>query len=201
MMTYDFIKKLDQQSCDLYKKKRDKNIYEFDLTLWHLVYKLSQNKPEIAHDRFGINDDTIKNLSMASESQLARLASGVLISFKLETPELEIISLLQKDYDPIILIHDKIDALDCTYWLLLKKIASKDKDIAQQIFGVSMELVEKVSNATDNQLRSMSKLAMTSFSLRFNQNLIIEILNENKENPRYLISKLKKIQQSIRIEK
>ena len=70
-----------QEPSTSIKKKPDRNVYEFDLTLWNLLSTLAKERRDDAASQFSLGMDTVQKLSLATPSQLEALASGVLISF------------------------------------------------------------------------------------------------------------------------
>ncbi len=189
MLEMDIIGAWDIRAVNLDQEEADRNVYEFDLTLWSLLRTLAKERPQDAATQFSLGTSTIHNLSLATSSQLKALASGVLISFKLKTSEQNIITRLTGDYDPIVFINHSIDEFDAAYWLLFNRVASKDSEMAKEVFGVSQELAELVSKATDSQLRHMSGTTVTHFSLRFAPSIIEEILDDSRENVTHRYSK------------
>lgn len=103
MLELDIIGAWDARAVNLDQEEADRNVYEFDLTLWNLLSTLAKERPDDAASQFSLGMDTVQKLSLATPSQLEALASGVLISFKLETAEQNIITRLSGDYDPVVL--------------------------------------------------------------------------------------------------
>lgn len=163
--------------------------------MWNLLCTLAKERPEDAASQFSLGMDTVQKLSLATASQLEALASGVLISFKLETAEQNIITRLSGDYDPVVFINHSVDEFDAAYWLLFNRVASRDPEMAKEVFGVSRELAELVAKATDSHLRHMSGTTVTHFSLRFAPCIIEEILDNSQEELTHPV--LKKLQQSL----
>lgn len=195
MLEVDIIGSMDVRAVNLDQEEADRNVYEFDLTLWSLLSSIAKERPEYAAAQFSLRERTIEKLSTATRYQLAALASGVLISFKLETPEQTIISRLNDDYDPVIFVNHTVDEFDSAYWLLFNRVASRDLEMAKEVFGVSGELSTIVAKATDSQLRHMSGATVTHFTLRFAPSIIEEILDDNREEMTHPV--LKKLQQSL----
>ncbi|WP_410901592.1 hypothetical protein [Salmonella enterica] len=102
MLELDIIGAWDARAVNLDQEEADRNVYEFDLTLWNLLSTLAKERPDDAASQFSLGMDTVQKLSLATPSQLEALASGVLISFKLETAEQNIITRLSGDYDPVV---------------------------------------------------------------------------------------------------
>ncbi|HGY1840421.1 TPA: transcriptional regulator [Citrobacter freundii] len=181
MLELDIIGAWDARAVNLDQEEADRNVYEFDLTLWNLLSTLAKERPDDAASQFSLGMDTVQKLSLATPSQLEALASGVLISFKLETAEQNIITRLSGDYDPVVFINHSVDEFDAAYWLLFNRVASRDPEMAKEVFGVSRELAELVAKATDSQLRHMSGTTVTHFTLRFAPSIIEEILDDSRE--------------------
>nr|WHE44056.1 hypothetical protein LOCMHKOF_00173 [Providencia stuartii] len=195
MLELDIIGAWDARAVNLDQEEADRNVYEFDLTLWNLLSTLAKERPDDAASQFSLGMDTVQKLSLATPSQLEALASGVLISFKLETAEQNIITRLSGDYDPVVFINHSVDEFDAAYWLLFNRVASRDPEMAKEVFGVSRELAELVAKATDSQLRHMSGTTVTHFTLRFAPSIIEEILDDSREELTHPV--LKKLQQSL----
>ncbi|AMY86152.1 hypothetical protein AW51_23615 (plasmid) [Salmonella enterica subsp. enterica serovar Anatum str. USDA-ARS-USMARC-1736] len=92
-------------------------------------------------------------------------------------------------------ICNSADEFDAAYWLLFNRVASRDPEMAKEVFGVSRELAELVAKATDSQLRHMSGTTVTHFTLRFAPSIIEEILDDSREELTHPV--LKKLQQSL----
>ncbi|AIJ10631.1 transcriptional regulator [Escherichia coli] len=174
----------------------DRNVYEFDMNLWSLLCTLAKENPVEAATQFCIGMDIAERLAQATHSQICALASGVVLSFRLETPEHILITRLNEDYDPMVFINQRVDEFDAAYWLLFNRIAIQDIGLAKEVFGVSNELAELVAKATDSQLRHMSGTTLTHFTLRFSPTIIGEILDQNREDLTQPV--LKKLQQSLK---
>ncbi len=195
MFESNIIKILDCYAAGLDKKEGDRNIFELDLTLWNLLRTLAKESPDEVTNRFSLSQNVADRLAMALPTQLLRLASGVLLSFKLEADEKLILSELVESYDPLEVINHKINDFAAAYWLLLKRDAAEDLEIAKERFGVSRALAEHVAKATDNQLRYLTTVVPMRFSLRCKSSIIGEILNANFDE---ITSPLvKKLQQSL----
>ncbi|EBE3802003.1 transcriptional regulator, partial [Salmonella enterica subsp. enterica serovar Heidelberg] len=91
--------------------------------------------------------------------------------------------------------NHSVDEFDAAYWLLFNRVASRDPEMAKEVFGVSRELAELVAKATDSQLRHMSGTTVTHFTLRFAPSIIEEILDDSREELTHPV--LKKLQQSL----
>lgn len=180
-MPRNSITDLDMQALQVTEQRPDQNIYEFDLTLWTLLAALAKHAPEKAQVQFSLPMNGIESLAQADESQLARLASGVLISFKLQTDEEAVLKQLQEEYIPVITLSDtRGSEFDTAYWLLLKRVAHKDHLVAAAAFGLSPALTLAVSEATDNQLRHLVTTTITAFTLRFDPRLLSPLLMTEK---------------------
>ncbi len=195
MFESNIIKILDCYAAGLDKKEGDRNIFELDLTLWNLLRTLAKESPDEVTNRFSLSQNVADRLAMALPTQLLRLASGVLLSFKLEADEKLILSGLIESYDPLELVNHKINDFAAAYWLLLKRDAAEDLEIAKERFGVSRALAEHVAKATDNQLRYLTTVVPMRFSLRCKSSIIGEILNANFDEVTSPL--VKKLQQSL----
>lgn len=196
-MPRNSITDLDAHAIQITEQRPDQNVYEFDLTLWSLLSALAQKAPEKAQVQFSLPENGIEALSQAKEKRLARLASGVLVSFQLQTREDEVFAHLEQEYVPVITLSDTLGSeFDSAYWLLLKRIANRDHRVASAGFGVSPELAVAVREATDNQLRHLVTTTVTGFTLRFDPRLLAPLLmtDEGPVNARFFF---RKYQQSM----
>lgn len=188
---------LDMRALQISEQRPDKNIYEFDLTLWALMASLAKSHPEKVKTQFSLPESAINALTTATESNLFRLASGVLISFQLKTNKQVILDKLQEEYSPVITLS-QVQGIefDTAYWLLLKQIAQKDHHIAATAFGLCPDLALAISKATDNQLRHLVTITSTVFTLRFSPKILAPLLSteQGPNNARYFYTKY---QQSI----
>ncbi|STS99956.1 Uncharacterised protein [Klebsiella pneumoniae] len=82
MLELDIIGAWDARAVNLDQEEADRNVYEFDLTLWNLLSTLAKERPDDAASQFSLGMDTVQKLSLATPSQLEALASGVLILFQ-----------------------------------------------------------------------------------------------------------------------
>lgn len=188
---------LDMYAIQVTEQRPDQNIYEFDLTLWTLLSTLAKNAPYKAQVQFSLTDGGIEALVKASENRIARLASGVLIGFRLQTDEEDVLAKLKEAYVPVITLSDTKGAeFDTAYWLLLKRVAQKDHLVAAAAFGLSTTLTLAVSEATDNQLRHLVTNTVTAFTLRFDPQLLRPLLKteQGSVNANFF---LRKYQQSM----
>jgi hypothetical protein len=191
----DVIGSFDRFAVQLSEEKPDQDIYEFDLTLWTLLKLLSANAPYEVSNHFSIPEDLVKKLASAPDSSILQLASGVLLSFKLETDQIEVIDKLTGSYDSVICLRNVVDDFDAAYWLLLNKLACRNLDLAMQIFGVSSGLASSVASSSNSQLRSLSHRVVVRFSLRFDIDVLDQFLSGSLADRTPII--LKKIQQSL----
>ncbi|CSB36509.1 Uncharacterised protein [Vibrio cholerae] len=177
------------------EEKPDQDIFEFDLTLWTLLKLLSANAPSQVSNHFSLPEDLVNKLASTPDSYLSQLASGVLLSFKLETDQMEVIDTLAGSYDSVICLKNVVDDFDAAYWLLLNKLASRNLDMAMQSFGVSSGLASSVAASSNSQLRSLSHRVVIRFSLRFDIGVLDQFLSAALADTTPIL--LKKIQQSL----
>jgi len=156
---------------------------------------LSANAPSEVSNHFFIPEDLVNKLASAPDSYLSQLASGVLLSFKLETDQTEVIDTLAGSYDSVVCLKNVVDDFDAAYWLLLNKLASRNLDMAMQIFGVSSGLASSVAASSNSQLRSLSHRVVIRFSLRFDIGVLDQFLSAALADTTPIL--LKKIQQSL----
>lgn len=169
---------LDPMAQDMLAHAPDKNLFEFDLTLWTLLHKLVVSVPQQAVEHFGMTIDACDALASSSKLKLNTLASGVMISFQLSTDENEIIDFLGEEYDPTML-YSEINQFETAYWLLLKRLAGDDVVLAATAFGISSKLAQACTDATDNQLHYLANNLTITFNLRFNPDLLPGMLEEH----------------------
>jgi hypothetical protein len=167
--------------------------YEFDATLWRLLKRMSYELPGVAAKQFGISPKTVALIAQAREQKLQVLASGVILSFKLESDEETLIARLESHYDPLMLVNRTAEHFDATYWLLLNRAAVDDVKIAKERFGVSLRLVQAVAQANHSRLKHLASSIVSRFSLRFSEDVIVEYLSGS--NVTYAL--LKKFSQSL----
>ncbi|WP_426723974.1 hypothetical protein [Enterobacter cloacae complex sp. 292E8] len=191
----DVIGSFDKFAVQLSEEKPDQDIFEFDLTLWTLLKLLSANAPSQVSNHFSLPEDLVNKLASTPDSYLSQLASGVLLSFKLETDQMEVIDTLAGSYDSVICLKNVVDDFDAAYWLLLNKLASRNLDMAMQSFGVSSGLASSVAASSNSQLRSLSHRVVIRFSLRFDIGVLDQFLSAALADTTPIL--LKKIQQSL----
>ncbi|WP_163380504.1 hypothetical protein [Enterobacter hormaechei] len=191
----DVIGSFDKFAVQLSEEKPDQDIFEFDLTLWTLLKLLSANAPSQVSNHFSLPEDLVNKLASTPDSYLSQLASGVLLSFKLETDQMEVIDTLAGSYDSVICLKNVVDDFDAAYWLLLNKLASRNLDMAMQSFGVSSGLASAVAASSNSQLRSLSHRVVIRFSLRFDIGVLDQFLSAALADTTPIL--LKKIQQSL----
>src|SRR5260364_205889 len=115
----------------LFDPVTDHNLYEFDLTLWRLLYKLAREHPELAIRQFQITPETVAQFAQAEESALRPLASNVLLSFQLKNA-----------YNPW--EDASSEEINAAYWVLLNRAAAHDADIARVCFGLSDPIIQAI---------------------------------------------------------
>lgn len=191
----DVIGSFDKFAVQLSEEKPDQDIFEFDLTLWTLLKLLSANAPSQVSNHFSLPEDLVNKLASTPDSYLSQLASGVLLSFKLETDQMEVIDTLAGSYDSVICLKNVVDDFDAAYWLLLNKLASRNLDMAMQSFGVYSGLASSVAASSNSQLRSLSHRVVIRFSLRFDIGVLDQFLSAALADTTPIL--LKKIQQSL----
>lgn len=193
------ITNLDIHAMRVSEQRPDRNLYEFDLTLWSILSTLACSTPVLAKEQFGLTDCAISALQNIDEDSLRRLSSGVLFSFKLRTDERLILDALEKPYSPAINWHNmQLAAFDATYWLLMKTVTLSSPSMISAAFGVSKKLAFTIANSTDNQIRQMATETKTNFTLNFDPSLLTQLTSYKKGrgSARFFI---RKYQQAIAI--
>src|SRR5260364_312081 len=101
----------------LFDPVTDHNLYEFDLTLWRLLYKLAREHPELAIRQFQITPETVAQFAQAEESALRPLASNVLLCFQVGIREQTRNDQLKTAYKPW--EDDSSEEINAAYWVFL----------------------------------------------------------------------------------
>lgn len=86
-------------------------------------------------------------------------------------------------------VQDIFD-LDLATWQLLRTLANENIKSATLTFGVSEEIATLIASASDGQLRLLSSKAILSFTPKFEETTIKEVLNwksNDIENPMVLL--------------
>ncbi len=175
MMKNQGTTKIDQPS--LHTKLDEaarRNVYECDLALWRALKKLAYQQPELAACQFKIKLETAKQIAQADEAKLQKLASGVLFSFQLRTPEKILIDCLNK---PSSLLINKVkEDFNILYWFILNQMAISDTKTTCICFGISQYLAEAMAQANCIQLRQLAHSVQLQFSMRCTEQSILDCL-------------------------
>ncbi len=178
MITNQSITKIAQPSLQIkLDEAARRNVYECDLALWGALKKLADQQPELASRQFQIKPETAKQIAQADEAQLQKLASGVLFSFQLCTPEKILIDCLNKP-SPLLINNIKED-FNILYWFILNQMAINDIKTACICFGISLYLAEAMAQANCIQLRQLAHSAQLQFSMRCTEQSILDCLAGN----------------------
>ena len=175
------ISDLDSQAVQITDQRPDQNVFELDLTLWNLVATLCRHAPSVAREQFSLRQSLVGSIAATPPHELSRLASGVVISFQLHTPESGVCDFLSAEYERAIPpgfagMEGVEREFDVTYWLTLRNLARRDAPVAATAFGVSQSLAKAVSEATDNQIRQMVTVICTVCTLRFDPEVVEGLL-------------------------
>lgn len=174
----DMMQRLDAAAMAAQACEPDPNLKHFDHQLWRLIYKVGQTHPEVAARTFSLSPSTVAFICQRPENDMQILASGALLSFTtLATPE-QISTALNANINPGVFFEDtsQHDA-DLAYWNLMARCGYRDPLKSTQTFGVQSSVIEAVTNSTDAHLRHLAKTVQEGFKLRFDEQLIPEILN------------------------
>lgn len=177
----------------------DKDIYELDYSFWLLIKQLAAEIPENVMSVFSFTQKEVDMLIEVNEKMIARLSSGIVLSFILKTQEEHFFKVLDKfsknNRVSTISLNENADFcnLEVAYWLLVKRIAAKDHIAAGVVFGITPELALAVSSVTDNQLREMAQSTASAFNLRFDKQILFSLLMNEKPEELWL----RKYQQSL----
>jgi hypothetical protein len=190
-MPRSLIRKLDDRSINLSDQRPDKNLFEFDLALWHWASKLAMTSPTIATSKFDVNPGIVIALSKIDPASLPNLglASGVFCSFKLQSSEDQILQQLKKPYQPIMDFFDPKPygyEFDVAYLAIVKQMSELDSQLAAITFGLTNTLALSISKATDSQLRQLCAANDRPFkySLRFSDNVLISLIKNRSHSKR-----------------
>lgn len=194
MLDFNVIQAYDQRAMNLGKAEADKNVYEFDLTLWSLVSSLAKKNPEDAAIYFSLTTDAALAIANATPEQLRHLASGNLISFVAVYDRQEVVAKYREPYDPASLFNYEAAEFDIAFWYLLNRSAQQDFELAIETFGVSPDVAAAVKDASHSQIHYVSSTIITGFEIRVSSKLIVEILSTEVDLVKL---RLKKYQQSL----
>ena len=182
-MLRSLIRQLDDRSINLSDQKPDRNLFEFDLALWHWASKLAITNPSIATSKFDVNSSIVTALSKIDPVALLHsgLASGVFCSFKIQSSEKQILHQLEKPYQIAMDFFEPKPygyEFDVAYLAIVRKMAEIDSKIAAITFGITNTLALAISTATDSQLRQLCSTNDQPFkySLRFSDNVLISLI-------------------------
>jgi len=164
-----------------------KNVLELDLSLWKILQSDLANQSEIETVFSNISKCSNRKLIQCDLHKLQRLASGTICSFQLDCSERPFIEHLNSNMELCTLKKDEQYDFSSAYWLLVGRLAALDIEFTMVTFGISKELAEGMSCASDNYVRQLSSSIKSTFKLRFPQELISRILTCNKSEITNLI--------------
>src|SRR3546814_12616708 len=98
----------DHSTLSALNNSPNRNVKEFDENLWALVHATCKTEPELVRQIFNLSDDSISCLAKTDFSSVSTLASGTMLSFRLNIPEKELLRDIQKPYD----IHGFLAQID-----------------------------------------------------------------------------------------
>lgn len=173
----------------LESKRPFQNLYELDLSLWYFFQSCGSANKYLTAQHLSLSEDTVAELSRASIDKIAKLASGVFLSFSLnaETSTLlkNIASVLQKYNErlPDLLLENsrsiqKLEVIKTEkYWRVMRDLAAfNGVKRAALAFNVDYEVVESVSKLSDAQILNLALQGWINFSLRFDESTLIDLL-------------------------
>lgn len=182
MMTVslDMMRRLDSLALSAHSPEPDPNIKHFDHQLWRLLWKVGQHHADTAAQSFNLSRPMIEYICNRPEDDLKLLANGALLSFTTLANTDQVLEALNAEIDPGIFLEDGSghDA-DAAYWALMARCGKDDPLKASQTFGVNYETIVAAARSTDAHLRHLAKVVQEGFTLRFDEGLIPEII-ENK---------------------
>ncbi len=157
-----------------------RNVYEFDLSLWCLLKDLADQQPEIASRQFQISLGAVKHIAQVDFAILHKLASQELCSFQLNTPEETLLTHLAQPYALTPLhSHSFKEMFVVLYWFMVNQIASHDVDLACLYFGISSRLAIAIMHANYNQLIQLANTIPLQFSLCCSEQSVLDCLSSN----------------------
>lgn len=193
-ISLDMMKRLDSVALNIHSTASDPNIKHFDHQLWRLLWKVGQQHATIASNTFNISTSMINYLCSRSEDDMKLLASGALLSFTTLATQEQVETALEAKIDPGVFLEDGGQhEADAAYWSLMARSAAIDAMKATQCFGVDYIIVEMVSLSTDAHLRHLAKTVQEGFTLRFDEELIPEII----ETDTLSMAHIKRLVQSL----
>lgn len=171
------------------EKRPFQNLYELDLSLWSIFQQSAKSNKKFTAKCLEISEGTSYELGCAPHAKLRKLASGVFLSFSLDSnsPTLlkNIASVLAK-YDehlPELLLSNSKSAKSMAvikakqYWRVMRDLALFNGiNRAALAFNVTYEVAEKISKFSDAQLLNLALNTKTRFILRFSDSTLLELL-------------------------
>lgn len=195
MIENRMIESWDDDAISLLDPQPIVDLYEFDLTLWKLVSLASSEEPGHTARLFGLHPSTVSLLAEADPDRLDRLASGSILSFSLQATSDEINSQIQQSYYPAVLISHEPDRFSIQFWSLVRELALKDPLVASQQFAIPRPLAKKIAKMTSSQICHLASRLTATFTFRFSEKLIVDLLTCAEDELRYYLSL--KLQQSV----
>lgn len=165
-------------------KKLHKTIFNFDLMLWTKLLTLLKKQPKNL-ERFRLSQEVAQLLTNNPE-KINQLASGVLISFKINYNDSNFLKNISYSIDNKFLIDGYCNYLDIAYWKLLRKLAVIDIKMSSLVFSVPYRLAEWSVSASDETLCCLANGTTSDIYLRYPSKFIHDILTKNNDESIYL---------------
>lgn len=174
---------------NLQLKKPFQNLYELDLSMWMFFRSCATYNENITADHLQIPAETARLLSNAPDSKLRIIASGVLLSFSINSSTNEFLSSIRRslvEYDlllpellsPNCNTNHKLEVLKAERYLrVMRDLALySGAKRAALAFNVDYEVAQAVLELSDSQLLHLALNSSISFKLRFNEKTLRELL-------------------------
>lgn len=176
-----------------YKKLRER-IREFDLILWESLILLLKKNQVKALKRFNLSRN-VYNILLSNPNKVHQLASGVLISFKIQHSDIDLPAVSRLSGISY-LLHENFNYLDINYWMLLRELSKMNINMSMLTFGVPCKLAEWVSSASNELLYRIAIETSGNISLRYSNRMIQEIW-DNRYSKEYF--SFKKMMSLLRV--
>lgn len=162
--------------------------YNLDVFTWMTLRTIAQDQPNYLTKLLHIECDTVKLLASCSDNKIRAVASGVICSFRLSFDESRFIRTLLtmgrflKEAPSTL---SKVDAqlptavsdLFCDYLRYVRDcVRSEGLAIARVRYDQSENVLRALENASDQQIRVVSRTINPQFEMRFSSECLHEIL-------------------------
>ena len=176
-------------SINLETMQPSKNLYELDISLWVLYRSIAQANTAQAAKHLGVSKSAAKELSLACDSRLPRLGSGILLSFSLKADKNEALGYIENArinsncqlpslLSPNSQLSYRLEnILYERYWRVMRDLSVLEGiKTAALAFGVDPDITAQVAELSDGELSRLSKSCTMRFQLRFNGETLSQLL-------------------------